>query len=160
MAAALEYFLIFLKAAIKEQIKDAIEARWRGSVEISQTCANIIAMYPSTSLFIVVGQAAIVVLVLFSYLLQVHPCRNCLNKIFHAREVKHVAVAADGDEGEDEDEEEVDADHAVGEMSPLKHTLLTAAIVISGFTIAYFVNDLQLSEQCMMHLILCPEQHQ
>ncbi|KAF8216965.1 transmembrane amino acid transporter protein-domain-containing protein [Mycena galopus ATCC 62051] len=144
MAAALEYFSIFLKAdpAIEEQIMDAIEARWRGVSSIAR--ANIIAMYPSTSLFIAVGQAAIVVLVLFSYPLQVHPCRNCLNKIFHAGEVKHVAVAADGDEGEDEDEEEVYADHAAGEMSPLKHTLLTAAIVISGFTIAYFVNDLQL----------------
>jgi amino acid permease len=49
--------------------------------------ANIIAMYPSTSLFIAVEQAAIVVLVLFSYPLQVHPCRNCLDKIFHAGDV-------------------------------------------------------------------------
>ena len=29
-------------------------------------------------------------------------------------------------------------------MSPLKHTLLTIAIVASGFTIAYFVDDLQM----------------
>jgi len=29
-------------------------------------------------------------------------------------------------------------------MSPLRHTLLTTAIVVSGFTIAWFVNDLQL----------------
>ncbi|KAJ7314363.1 transmembrane amino acid transporter protein-domain-containing protein [Mycena albidolilacea] len=107
--------------------------------------ANIIAMYPSTSLFIAVGQAAIVVLVLFSYPLQVHPCRNCLDKIFHAGDVKAVkAVAAPGEEEEEDDEEAVDEDHAGGEMSPLKHTLLTAAIVVSGFTIAFFVNDLQM----------------
>ncbi|KAJ6456083.1 vacuolar amino acid transporter 5 [Mycena sanguinolenta] len=113
--------------------------------------ANIIAMYPSTSLFIAVGQAAIVVLVLFSYPLQVHPCRNCLDKIFHFGagevQVKHVGRAVDEGEGEGEegeDEDEADADHAHKEMSPLKHALLTAAIVISGFTIAYFVNDLQL----------------
>nr|GAT55261.1 predicted protein [Mycena chlorophos] len=98
--------------------------------------ANIIAMYPSTSLFIAIGQLAIVVLVLFSYPLQVHPCRNCLDKIFHSSEIK-----AQTDEGEDE---VVDADHATGEMSPLKHTLLTAAIIISGFTIAFFVDDLQM----------------
>ncbi|KAF7308221.1 Aa-trans domain-containing protein [Mycena chlorophos] len=98
--------------------------------------ANIIAMYPSTSLFIAIGQLAIVVLVLFSYPLQVHPCRNCLDKIFHSSEIK-----AQSDEGEDE---VVDADHAAGEMSPLKHTLLTAAIIISGFTIAFFVDDLQM----------------
>ncbi|KAJ7250487.1 transmembrane amino acid transporter protein-domain-containing protein [Mycena haematopus] len=106
--------------------------------------ANIIAMYPSTSLFIAVGQAAIVVLVLFSYPLQVHPCRNCLDKIFHAGEVKYIAPSAAEGEGEGADEDEVDADHASGEMSALKHTLLTAAIVTSGFTIAYFVDDLQL----------------
>ncbi|KAJ7158940.1 transmembrane amino acid transporter protein-domain-containing protein [Mycena filopes] len=105
--------------------------------------ANIIAMYPSTSLFIAIGQLAIVVLVLFSYPLQVHPCRNCLDKIFHYNEVKFVAPDVVDDE-EDEDAPEVDDDHAGAEMSPLKHTLLTTAIVVTGFTIAYFVNDLQL----------------
>lgn len=104
--------------------------------------ANIIAMYPSTSLFIAIGQLAIVVLVLFSYPLQVHPCRNCLDKIFHADAgIKQATVAATAEE---DDVPEVDDDHAAGEMSPLKHTLLTTAIVVSGFTIAYFVNDLQL----------------
>ncbi|KAJ7464531.1 transmembrane amino acid transporter protein-domain-containing protein [Mycena latifolia] len=104
--------------------------------------ANIIAMYPSTSLFIAVGQLAIVILVLFSYPLQVHPCRNCLDKIFHAKEVlKQVTAAA---AAEDDVLPEVDDDHAAGEMSALKHVLLTTAIVVSGFTIAFFVNDLQL----------------
>ncbi|KAJ7763627.1 transmembrane amino acid transporter protein-domain-containing protein [Mycena maculata] len=102
--------------------------------------ANIIAMYPSTSLFIAVGQLAIVILVLFSYPLQVHPCRNCLDKIFHAAEVAKPVSLAD----EDEDGLTVDDDHAAGEMSTLKHVLLTTAIVVSGFSIAFFVNDLQL----------------
>ncbi|KAJ6481258.1 transmembrane amino acid transporter protein-domain-containing protein [Mycena vitilis] len=107
--------------------------------------ANIIAMYPSTSLFVAVGQLAIVVLVLFSYPLQVHPCRNCLDKIFHAGEVLPVKAVVVGEEGEDGNEEEgVDEDHAAGEMSARKHAVLTTAIVASGFTIAYFVNDLQL----------------
>jgi len=109
---------------------------------------NIIAMYPSTSLFVAVGQAAIVVLVLFSYPLQVHPCRNCLDKIFHAGQ--HAAIkpaAASGEEQNDDDEDGddgIDEDHASAEMSPLKHTLLTAAIIISGFTIAFFVDDLKM----------------
>ncbi|KAJ6530041.1 transmembrane amino acid transporter protein-domain-containing protein [Mycena vulgaris] len=102
--------------------------------------ANIIAMYPSTSLFIAVGQLAIVILVLFSYPLQVHPCRNCLDKIFHAGDVIKQATAAASDDASPE----VDDDHAASEMSPLKHVLLTTAIVVSGFTIAFFVNDLQL----------------
>jgi len=101
----------------------------------SRVGANIIAMYPSTSLFIAVGQLAIAILVMFSYPLQVHPCRNCLDKVFH---LGHV-VKADGEE------EEVDDGHGGSpDMSPLKHLLLTVVIVASGFTIAYFVDDLQM----------------
>jgi Transmembrane amino acid transporter protein len=101
--------------------------------------ANIIAMYPSTSLFIAVGQLAIVILVLFSYPLQVLPCRNCLDKVFHADNsiAKHPA----GD-----DEVDVDDGHQVSDMSPLKHTLLTSAIVAAGYTIAYFVDDLRIGK--------------
>src|ERR1700729_3173272 len=97
-------------------------------------------MYPSTSLFIAVGQLAIAILVLFSYPLQVHPCRNCLDKVFHfGQSVRPIAEGND-----EEEEEEEDDDHGHGEMSKLKHVLLTAAIVISGFTIAYVVDDLQI----------------
>jgi len=96
--------------------------------------ANIIAMYPSTSLFIAVGQLAIVILVLFSYPLQVHPCRNCLDKVFRGGEVPKP----------DSEEEELDEAHGSSDMTPLKHALLTAGIIASGFTIAYFVNDLQM----------------
>ncbi|KAI0330913.1 hypothetical protein GY45DRAFT_1323045 [Cubamyces sp. BRFM 1775] len=106
----------------------------------SKVGANIIAMYPSTSLFIAVGQLAIAVLVMFSYPLQVHPCRNCLDKVFHAG---HVASKQVG--GPDDEDAEPEDDHGGShEMSPLKHTILTIAIVASGFTIAYFVDDLQM----------------
>lgn len=94
-------------------------------------------MYPSTSLFIAVGQLAIAILVMFSYPLQVHPCRNCLDKVFHMGHV--VKAVTEGEEGEVEDEHGGSPD-----MSPLKHVLLTIAIVVSGFTIAYFVDDLQM----------------
>ncbi|KIY71860.1 hypothetical protein CYLTODRAFT_389544 [Cylindrobasidium torrendii FP15055 ss-10] len=100
--------------------------------------ANIIAMYPSTSLFIAVGQVAIVILVLFSYPLQVHPCRNCLDKIIHAGQAAENLKVGAGEEETDE--------HglAVVEMSMLKHAIMTCSIVVSGFTIAYFVDDLQM----------------
>ncbi|TDL23915.1 hypothetical protein BD410DRAFT_786588 [Rickenella mellea] len=105
--------------------------------------ANIIAMYPSTSLFIAVGQLAIVILVLFSYPLQVHPCRNCLDNVLHFG--KHEPQAKITTEGEDEEEDEiVDEDHAAHDISPMKHTILTAGIIAGGFTIAYFVDDLRL----------------
>lgn len=89
------------------------------------------------------GQLAIVVLVLFSYPLQVHPCRNCLDKVFHPGHVYSVVKSTPT-----EDEEEADDldEHAAPEMSAFKHTVLTAAIIASGFTIAYLVDDLQMGK--------------
>ncbi|KAJ3989322.1 transmembrane amino acid transporter protein-domain-containing protein [Lentinula detonsa] len=98
--------------------------------------ANIIAMYPPNSLFVAIGQVAIVILVLFSYPLQVHPCRNCLDKVFHAGESVKQA-------DNEETEVEVD-DHSIGDMSHTKHTILTLAIIASTFTIAYIVDDLKI----------------
>lgn len=132
--------------------------------------ANIIAMYPSTSLFVAVGQLAIAILVLFSYPLQVHPCRNCLDKVFGfggggAKVGKKVLVEEEGEgtvveevteEEMEEMEDVVDEDHAGAEMSTVKHTVLTAGIIASGFTIAYFVDDLQMG-RCLsstFHLFL------
>lgn len=43
---------------------------------------NIIAMYPSTSLFVCFGRVSIIILTIFSYPLQVHPCRASLDKVF------------------------------------------------------------------------------
>jgi hypothetical protein len=113
----------------------------------SKVGANIIAMYPSTTLFIAIGQVAIVILVMFSYPLQVFPCRNCLDKIFEARK-QLKPVGMDYDNGEDD---EVDADHApISEMSTTKHAILTSAIVTAGFTLAYFVSDLQLGRPFLL----------
>ncbi|KAH9839693.1 transmembrane amino acid transporter protein-domain-containing protein [Rhodofomes roseus] len=100
----------------------------------SKVGANIIAMYPSTSLFIAIGQLAIAILVMFSYPLQVHPCRNCLDKVFH---MGHLVKTPEGEEVEDEHGGSPD-------MSHLKHILLTIAIVACGFSIAFFVDDLQM----------------
>ncbi|KAJ3491871.1 hypothetical protein NLI96_g402 [Meripilus lineatus] len=102
--------------------------------------ANIIAMYPSTSLFIAIGQLAIAILVMFSYPLQVHPCRNCLDKVFHAATTQYKPVP----DGEEDEEDVDDENHVPADMTPMKHTLLTVAIVASGFAIAYFVDDLQM----------------
>ncbi|KAG5637286.1 hypothetical protein H0H81_005081 [Sphagnurus paluster] len=92
------------------------------------------------------GQLAIVILVLFSYPLQVHPCRNCLDKVFHAGHVHPPVKTVADAEDEEEEEEEVEDAHAESEMSSLKHTLLTSAIIVCGFTIAYLVDDLQMGK--------------
>jgi hypothetical protein len=90
-------------------------------------------MYPSTSLLIAIGQLAIAILVIFSYPLQVQPCRNCLDKVFHF------------DSATDKIEDEAVADeHVTGEMTQLKHNLLTFVVVGGGFTIAYFVDNLEM----------------
>lgn len=110
-------------------------------------------MYPSTTLFVALGQFAIVVLVLFSYPLQVHPCRNCLDKVFTSTDpaAGKVVTTADDEEDDDDDttiEEELLRGGAV-DMSPVKHTLLTSSIVAFGFLIAYVVDDLRLGE-CLL----------
>jgi len=95
-------------------------------------------MYPSTSLFIAVGQLAIVILVLFSYPLQVHPCRSCIDKVLHPDRIdSHTTMAAAG---------EVIDDHPGKELSTLSHTLLTTVIIVFGFMIAYMIDDLRLGE--------------
>jgi len=98
-------------------------------------------MYPSTTLFIAIGQFAIVILVMFSYPLQVHPCRNCLDKVFSASSKALMSAADQTDEGE------LDGHgHAASDMSGVKHILITGGVVTCGFAVAYFVNDLQMGE--------------
>ena len=101
-------------------------------------------MYPATSIFIAVGQLAIAILVLFSYPLQVHPCRNCLDKVFHFGQSSNAVKPIIHDDEEEEEEEEEDDGHGHSGMSKLKHLSLTTAIVVSGFMIAYMVDDLQI----------------
>ena len=100
-------------------------------------------MYPSTSIFIAVGQLAIAILVMFSYPLQIHPCRNCLDKIFHLGSSATKSVLTDDD---DDDDVSIVVEHGAGDMSTLKHVVLTVAITVTGFTIAYFVDDLQMGK--------------
>lgn len=119
----------------------------------SRVTANIIAMYPSTTLFIAGGQLAIIILVMFSYPLQVHPCRNCLDKvvlaIFDGGNDGRIAVQTT--EEDDDQDNEAEYDHgAHDEATPLRHTLLTAAIIIPGFAIAYFVDSLQRGELLLL----------
>lgn len=73
--------------------------------------------------------------------MQVHPCRNCLDKIFRSGNQVSNSTLAD-----DDDDVSVVDDHGTGEMSTFKHVSLTVAIVLGGFSIAYFVDNLQMGE--------------
>ncbi|KAF8739060.1 Transmembrane amino acid transporter protein, partial [Rhizoctonia solani] len=111
----------------------------------SKVGPNIIAMYPSTTIFIAIGQFAIVVMVMFSYPLQVHPCRGCLDKVIGGNKV--VAPSSETQslaEAEQDEAEALDPHGSHGKMSKARHVALTSAIVGFGFAIAYFVDDLQL----------------
>ena len=112
----------------------------------SKVGANVIAMYPSTTLFVAVGQLAIVVLVLFSYPLQVFPCRNCLDKVFHAGDTHIPKRLPQSEEEDDEDDGFEDENHIPPDMTPLKHAVLTTGIISGGFLIAYFVDDLKMGK--------------
>ena len=97
-------------------------------------------MYPSTSLFIAIGQLAIVILVLFSYPLQVHPCRTYIDKVFHPEHLSHHKPVENGEE----EPEDLTNGHTGTELSTPKHTLITTVIIASGFTIAHIIDDLRL----------------
>jgi amino acid permease len=112
----------------------------------SKVGPNIIAMYPSTTLFIAIGQFAIVIMVMFSYPLQVHPCRGCMDKVIGGAKKTVQPPSATQSIEEDEEAEALDPHGSHGKMSTTKHVVLTSAIVGLGFAIAYFVDDLQLSE--------------
>ncbi|CED85404.1 Amino acid transporter protein [Phaffia rhodozyma] len=47
----------------------------------SKVKSNIVEMYSDSSLFVALGRLGIVLMVLFSYPLQVHPCRAALDKV-------------------------------------------------------------------------------
>lgn len=131
----------------------------------SKVGANIITMYPSTSLFVCFGRVSIVILTLCSYPLQVHPCRAALDKVFSRTQHDRpsLPILGNGDAGySDGQDDEVDqgngsahqalltpvaepaATVGQGEMSLQRLCVLTGIILTSTFVIALCVDDLGL----------------
>ena len=135
---------------------------------------NIIAMYPSTSLFVCFGRVSIIILTIFSYPLQVHPCRASLDKVFSKASRRQqilddaAASAVLFPHQEDETVQEIEPYHddedaplrADQQPSPLplqaqapesdeeiplgKWCLMTAGILSSTFVISLLVDDLSI----------------
>lgn len=63
-------------------------------------------MYPATSIFVAVGRLSIVLLTIFSYPLQVHPCRAAIDKVIYPPRTPVGALGLPEDEDEDEDGDE------------------------------------------------------
>lgn len=126
--------------------------------------SNIIQMY-NASLLVTVGRIAIVILVMFSFPLQAHPCRACLDKVLTAlvqvwqsRFGKDADYSTLNNEQDDHDDEpstttsstlpnSVQLDEhgePVQVTSELKYTLMTMGILIGSYLIAITVSELEL----------------
>ncbi|KAJ3382628.1 hypothetical protein HDU92_004660 [Lobulomyces angularis] len=92
--------------------------------------SNIITMYPKNS-FVTFGQFAITILVLLSFPLQCHPCRQSLDKVLDG-----IAILYSGDA------ESGDNTIKKGEISPLKFNLMTLSILVFAYIVAISVKDL------------------
>lgn len=103
----------------------------------SKVGPNIIAMYPAKSILVAAGQLSIATLVMFSYPMTIPTCRICLDKVFSLNTWGSNAVPPSGNNS-------VAGGPGTGEMSTFKHVALTVGIVLSAFTTAYFVEDLEM----------------
>ncbi|BGP17511.1 hypothetical protein JCM10213v2_005544 [Rhodosporidiobolus nylandii] len=91
---------------------------------------NIIEMYPHSTL-VSIGQVGITILVLFSYPLQLHPCRASLDKFLFPAPAP-------------EDDDTAVDDHGSGDEIPLARFVVeSAALLFSTFLIAMFVSSLE-----------------
>ncbi|CAG8574479.1 16031_t:CDS:2 [Acaulospora morrowiae] len=85
--------------------------------------ANIISMYESSTI-VTIGRIAIVILVLFSYPLQAHPARACLDKVLLSLQSR--------------------PDKIPRSPSGIRYILLTSGILIGSYIIAMLVSELDI----------------
>ncbi|PUU78851.1 transmembrane amino acid transporter protein-domain-containing protein [Tuber borchii] len=91
---------------------------------------NIIAMYPS-SWTSTIGRAAIVILVMFSYPLQAHPCRASIDNILKWKPFQRRVGLRPPSPGR------------VHEMSDWRFALITTAIIVGTYLVAMTVSSLE-----------------
>ncbi|KAF9086262.1 hypothetical protein BGX29_001474 [Mortierella sp. GBA35] len=127
--------------------------------------SNIIQMY-NASLLVTIGRIAIVILVMFSFPLQAHPCRACLDKVLNAigqywqstrfgKPTDYNTLNNEYDGHEDDPSISTSStvpnsvqldDHGepIQVTSDLKYTLMTMGILIGSYLIAITVSELEL----------------
>ena len=101
---------------------------------------NIVGMYPA-SVSATIGRAAIVVLVMFSYPLQVHPCRASVDAVLKWRPAK----AGNGNDSSPHRFPLLPRPNRGGPepMSDLRFAAITSTIIVLSFTTAMTVNSLE-----------------
>lgn len=126
--------------------------------------SNIIQMY-NASLLVTIGRIAIVILVMFSFPLQAHPCRACLDKVltalvqfwqsFFKKAADYSTLNNENDDHDDEPSTVTSStlpnsvqldEHGepIQVTSELKYTLMTMGILIGSYLIAITVSELEL----------------
>ncbi|ORY90048.1 transmembrane amino acid transporter protein-domain-containing protein [Lobosporangium transversale] len=124
--------------------------------------SNIIQMYNS-SMLVTIGRIAIVVLVMFSFPLQCHPCRACLDKVLFAfGEYWQTTRFGKAKKYNSLNSHDADEDHAsntatligahqhddhggvIPEPSQLKYIVMTSAIILGSYIVAITVSELEL----------------
>ena len=96
---------------------------------------NIVAQY-APSIASTIGKAAIVVLVMFSYPLQVHPCRASVDAVLKWRPTRH----SDSPSGSPARNVTKSRNDAIGET---RFAAITTAIIILSYTVAMTVSSLE-----------------
>ncbi|KAF9581945.1 hypothetical protein BGW38_000860 [Lunasporangiospora selenospora] len=120
--------------------------------------SNIILMY-NTGLLVTIGRIAMVILVMFSFPLQCHPCRACLDKVLNSivsfwnstrfgnngKYDNLSTITEVDDDGQHEAEPEHHDDHGAGPaQSNFKYIVMTLCILIGSYLIAITVSTLEL----------------
>lgn len=103
---------------------------------------NIVAMY-TPSIASTIGRAAIVVLVMFSYPLQVHPCRASVDAVLKWRFKSRAAVGADVSPHRHPLLPGRTTRPGPDQMSDIRFTAITTVIIILSFIVAMTVSSLE-----------------
>ncbi|KAL1997193.1 hypothetical protein VTN49DRAFT_7340 [Thermomyces lanuginosus] len=103
---------------------------------------NIVAMY-TPSIASTIGRAAIVVLVMFSYPLQVHPCRASVDAVLKWRFKSRAAVGADVSPHRHPLLPGRTTRPGPDQMSDIRFAAITTVIIILSFIVAMTVSSLE-----------------
>ncbi|KAJ1646066.1 hypothetical protein LPJ64_002393, partial [Coemansia asiatica] len=117
----------------------------------SKVAPNLLTMYDNGTV-VTFCRLSIAILVLFSYPLQCHPARNCLDKvitsIYHSwNKEPEFQVIVDNDQGTQTNEsidDEAISTTVVHVMSPAKHISITTGLMLCSFIVAISVTSLDL----------------
>jgi amino acid permease len=111
----------------------------------SETMGNIVAQY-RPSVFSTIGRAAIVVLVMFSYPLQVHPCRASVDAVSkwrpNRRTLNELTPSSGSPSRSSLLQRKVPMKPKAEELSELRFAIITTAIILLSYTVAMTVSSL------------------